>query len=61
MADFSKRLADQSDTTPVDPIEINNTPDRAHDIGPLRPSHEAAFREWNDLPRLRLVRKIRSI
>jgi len=47
MVDFSKRLARKSDIKRVDPIEIYNTLDRAHDKGPLRPSQEAVLREWN--------------
>jgi replicative superfamily II helicase len=46
MVDFRKRLAGKAGTKPVDPIEIYDRLDRAHDKGPLRPSQEAVLREW---------------
>jgi replicative superfamily II helicase len=45
MVDFRKRLA-KAAVKPVDPIEIYDRLDRAHDKGPLRPSQEAVLREW---------------
>jgi len=47
MVDFRKRLAGKVDIKRVDPIEIYDTLDRAHDKGPLRPSQFAVLREWN--------------
>ena len=47
MVDFGKRLAGKAAIKPIDPIEIYDTLDRAHDKGPLRPSQEAVLREWN--------------
>ena len=47
MVDFRKRLANKAASKPVDPIEIYDRLDRAHDKGPLRPSQEAVLREWN--------------
>jgi replicative superfamily II helicase len=46
MVDFRKRLANKAAVKPVDPIEIYDRLDRAHDKGPLRPSQEAVLREW---------------
>jgi replicative superfamily II helicase len=46
MVDFAKRLGRKAAIKPVDPIEIYDTLDRAHDKGPLRPSQEAVLREW---------------
>ena len=47
MVDFRKRLANKAASKPVDPIEIYDRLDRAHDKGPLRPSQEAVLREWS--------------
>jgi hypothetical protein len=47
MVDFGKRLSRKAAIKPVDPIEIYDTLDRAHDKGPLHPSQEAVLREWN--------------
>jgi replicative superfamily II helicase len=47
MVDFRKRLAGKAAVKPVDPIEIYNALDRAHDKGPLRPSQDAVLKEWN--------------
>jgi replicative superfamily II helicase len=47
MVDFGKRLGRKAAIKPVDPIEIYDTLDRAHDKGPLRPSQDAVLREWN--------------
>jgi replicative superfamily II helicase len=47
MVDFRKRLAGKVDIKRVDPIEICDTLDRAHDKGPLRPSQFAVLRDWN--------------
>ena len=46
MVDFRKRLANKAAIKPVDPIEIYDRLDRAHDNGPLRPSQEAVLRAW---------------
>ena len=47
MVNFRKRLAGKAEIQPVNPLEIYDTLDRAHDKGPLRPSQEAVLREWN--------------
>lgn len=47
MVNFRKRLAGKADIKLIDPIEIYDTLDRAHDKGPLRPSQKAVLREWN--------------
>jgi replicative superfamily II helicase len=47
MVDFGKRLAGKAAIKPVDPLDIYDKLDRAHDKGPLRPSQEAVLREWN--------------
>ena len=47
MVDFGKRLAVRAAVKPIDPIEIYDSLDRAHDKGPLRPSQVAVLREWN--------------
>jgi replicative superfamily II helicase len=47
MVNFRKRLAGKADLKPVDPIEIYDRLDRAHDKGPLRPAQLAVLREWN--------------
>lgn len=46
MVDFKKRLASSTKTKPVNPIELYDTLDRAHDKGPLRPAQEAVLRDW---------------
>jgi replicative superfamily II helicase len=46
MVDFSKRLGRKAAIKPVDPIEIYDTLNRAHDKGPLRPSQVPVLREW---------------
>jgi replicative superfamily II helicase len=45
---FRNRLVGKAAIRPVNPIEIYGTLDRAHDKGPLRPSQEAVFHEWNE-------------
>ncbi len=47
MVNFRNQLAGKAGIKPVDPIEIYDTLDRAHDKGPLRPSQEAVLRDWN--------------
>jgi replicative superfamily II helicase len=46
MVDFNKRVSGKSLTKPIDPRELYNTLDRAHDKGPLRPAQEAVLEEW---------------
>ena len=48
MVDFKKRLTGQSVPTVVDPVELYETLDRAHDKGPLRPAQQAVLRAWYD-------------
>ena len=47
MVNFKDRLGGKAVVKPIDPIEIYNTLDRAHDKGPLRPSQEAVLKQWN--------------
>jgi len=47
MVNFRNRLGGKAGIKRVDPIEIYDTLDRAHDKGPLRPSQEAVLREWH--------------
>ncbi|MBF0626736.1 MAG: DEAD/DEAH box helicase family protein [Magnetococcales bacterium] len=47
MVNFRSRLTGESAIKSVDPIEIYDTLDRAHDKGPLRLSQEAVLREWH--------------
>ena len=46
MVDFKKRLAGSKKTKPINPIELYDTLDRAHDKGPLRPAQEAVLHDW---------------
>jgi replicative superfamily II helicase len=46
MVNFRKHLARKADVKLVDPIEIYDTLDRAHDKGPLRPAQVAVLHEW---------------
>ena len=48
MVDFKKRLAGRKKEKPVNPVELYNTLDRAHDKGPLRPAQLAVLTEWFD-------------
>ena len=47
MVDFRKRLAAKTVRTPINPVELYNTLDRAHDKGPLRPAQLAVLEEWH--------------
>ncbi|MFZ6745963.1 DEAD/DEAH box helicase family protein [Undibacterium sp. JH2W] len=47
MVDFKKRLSGTKIANPIDPIQLYDTLDRAHDKGPLRPSQWAVLDEWN--------------
>ncbi len=47
MVDFKKRLTGQSSSRAIDPLELYETLDRAHDKGPLRPAQESVLREWH--------------
>lgn len=49
MVDFKKRLSGQSVPKVVDPLELYETLDRAHDKGPLRPAQQAVLRDWFEL------------
>lgn len=46
MVDFNKRLKATKSASPVDPVELYETLDRASDKGPLRPAQEAVLTEW---------------
>jgi replicative superfamily II helicase len=46
MVDFGKRLTGKKTEKIVDPIELYETLDRAHDKGPLRPIQEAVLKNW---------------
>jgi replicative superfamily II helicase len=48
MVDFKKRLAGKKAARPIDPIELYDTLDRAHDKGPLRPAQLSVLTEWYD-------------
>ena len=47
MVDFRKRLAASGVRPPIDPIELYDSLDRAHDKGPLRPAQLAVLQEWH--------------
>lgn len=47
MVDFKKRLAGKKAVKPVDPIELYDTLDRAHDKGPLRPAQLSVLKDWH--------------
>ena len=47
MVDFKKRLAGKKAAKPVDPIDLYDTLDRAHDKGPLRPAQLAVLKDWH--------------
>ncbi|MGD0333689.1 MAG: DEAD/DEAH box helicase family protein [Xanthobacteraceae bacterium] len=46
MVDFKKRLAGKKPPKPIDPVELYDTLDRAHDKGPLRPAQESVLNDW---------------
>ena len=46
MVNFKKKLAGKTIKKPIDPIELYETLDRAHDKGPLRPAQIAVLTEW---------------
>ncbi len=48
MVDFKKRLAGKKTRKPVNPVELYDTLDRAHDKGPLRPAQLSVLTEWFD-------------
>lgn len=48
MVDFKKRLAGKATSNPVDPLELYDSLDRAHDKGPLRPAQKAVLKSWNE-------------
>lgn len=48
MVDFKKRLAGKAASSPVDPLELYDSLDRAHDKGPLRPAQKAVLKRWNE-------------
>ena len=47
MVDFRKRLVAKTAKTPINPVELYDTLDRAHDKGPLRPAQLAILEEWH--------------
>jgi replicative superfamily II helicase len=47
MVDFKKRMGRKSSGRLLDPLEIYQTLDRAHDKGPLRPAQESILQEWH--------------
>lgn len=47
MVDFSKHLKKEVAAKAVDPVEIYNSLDRAHDKGPLRPSQLVVLNRWH--------------
>lgn len=46
MVDFKRRLAGKAPTKPVNPSDIYQGLDRAHDKGPLRPAQEGVLSTW---------------
>ena len=46
MVNFKKKLAGKKIKKPIDPIELYETLDRAHDKGPLRPAQISVLSEW---------------
>ena len=46
MVNFKNRLAGKKTPKPVNPVELYETLDRAHDKGPLRPAQLAVLSEW---------------
>ena len=48
MVDFKKKLAVKKVKSPVEPIELYNSLDRAVDKGPLRPAQAAVLKEWHE-------------
>lgn len=46
MVDFSKRLSGKKIAKVIDPIQLYETLDRAHDKGPLRPAQIEVLKEW---------------
>lgn len=46
MVDFKKRLSGTKAANPIDPIQLYESLDRAHDKGPLRPAQSAVLNEW---------------
>lgn len=48
MVDFKKRLGKKAVATPLNPLEIYESLDRASDKGPLRPAQIAVLKEWHE-------------
>jgi replicative superfamily II helicase len=48
LVNFKNRLAGKKSPKPVNPVELYETLDRAHDKGPLRPAQLAVLAEWFD-------------
>lgn len=48
MVDFKKRLGGKVKSKPINPMEIYDGLDRAHDKGPLRPAQEDVLTRWFD-------------
>jgi len=48
VVDFKKHLAGKKAEKPIDPVELYDTLDRAHDKGPLRPAQLSVLSLWND-------------
>jgi len=46
MVNFKKRLAGKKIKKPIEPIELYDTLDRAHDKGPLRPAQISVLSDW---------------
>jgi len=46
LVDFKKRLKATKAESPIDPVKLYETLDRASDKGPLRPAQEAVLTEW---------------
>jgi hypothetical protein len=46
VVDFKKRLAGKKAEKPIDPIQLYDTLDRAHDKGPLRPAQTSVLQDW---------------
>jgi replicative superfamily II helicase len=48
MVDFKKRLTGTRAAKPINPVQLYDTLDRAHDKGPLRPAQVSVLQEWYD-------------
>ncbi|TEA59321.1 DEAD/DEAH box helicase family protein, partial [Pseudomonas sp. CH235] len=47
MVDFNSKLNNTAQASPIDPLELYETLDRASDKGPLRESQEEVLAEWH--------------